>query len=515
MTVDQLPRRAGRREWTALAVLILPLLLVSMDVSVLYFAVPFIARDLNPTATQQLWIFDIYGFVLAGLLLTMGAVGDRIGRRRLLLIGAAGFSAASFAAAYAPNAESLIAARGVLGIAGATLMPSTLALIRNIFAHDSDRAKAMAVWAGVMSGGVAIGPILSGALLQYFWWGSVFLINIPAMVLLLILAPLLLPEFRGARGGSFDGVSAILSLAAVMPAIYGIKEWAADGFTAARLACALAGSVIGVLFVRRQRRVPDSVLDASLFTQRAFTVSVAAQLLAMFALVGNAVFVTQYLQSVLGMSPFISALWSLAPAVLVGGAAPLAAVLAPKLGAGPVVAAGFIIAAAGFAVMATIGMHALIPILIGAGLLGAGLVIVMTLVTDLAVGTVTPERAGAASAVLETGGELGGALGIAILGSIGAAVYRHRVETAIPADLPARAAHTLRETLGGAAGVASELPARIGDPLLSAARVAFTDGLDTMAAVGAAVMLLAALACGLLLRRGRPAGPDSPTDQHL
>ncbi|MFB7718594.1 MFS transporter [Nocardia sp. NPDC056100] len=421
MSINQSPQRAGRREWTALAVLVLPLLLVSMDVSVLYFAVPFIAGDLNPSATQQLWIFDSYGFVLAGLLLTMGAIGDRLGRRRLLLIGATGFSLASFAAAYAPNAEALILARGILGVAGATLMPSTLALIRNIFVHDGDRTRAMAVWAGVMSSGVAIGPILSGALLQYFWWGSVFLINIPAMVLLVGLAPVLLPEFRGAVSNRFDGVSALLSLAAVLPAVYGLKEWAANGFTLVRLVCLLAGIGFGVLFVRRQRTVPDTVLDASLFAQRTFTVSVAAQLLAMFALVGNAVFVTQYLQSVLGMSPFIAALWSLAPALLVGGAAPAAATLAPKLGSAAVVCTGFAIAAAGFGVLATIGVHGLVTALIGSGLLGAGLVIVMTLVTDLAIGAVSAERAGAAAAVLETGGELGGALGIAILGSIGAA----------------------------------------------------------------------------------------------
>jgi MFS transporter, DHA2 family, multidrug resistance protein len=515
MTFEEVPPRAGRKEWAALAVLILPLLLVSMDVSVLYFAVPFIVRDLDPSATQQLWIFDIYGFVLAGLLLTMGAIGDRIGRRRLLLIGAVGFSAASFAAAYAPNAEALIGARAVLGVAGATLMPSTLALIRNIFAHDADRTKAMAVWAGVMSSGVAIGPVLSGALLQYFWWGSVFLINIPAMALLLVLAPMLLPEHRGARTGRFDGISAILSLATVMPIIYGVKEWAANGFTMARLASLIIGLVIGALFVLRQRRVPDSVLDASLFTQRAFTASVVAQLLGMFALVGNAVFVTQYLQSVLGMSPFVSALWSLAPAVLVGGAAPLTAVLAPRVGSGPVVTAGFLVAASGFVVMALIGVHALVPVLIGAALLGAGLVMVMTLVTDLAVGAVDADRAGAASAVLETGGEFGGALGIAVLGSIGAAVYESHIDKAISPDLPAQAAHTVRETLGGAVGVAAHLPAATGDPLLAAARAAFTDGLDTMAIAGAVVMILAALACGVLLRPSRLAeSAGCPTDQH-
>ncbi|MVU83910.1 MFS transporter [Nocardia sp. ET3-3] len=514
MNSDANPR-AGRKEWAALAVLILPLLLVSMDVSVLYFAVPFIVRDLDPSATQQLWIFDIYGFVLAGLLLTMGALGDRIGRRRLLLIGAVGFSVASFAAAYAPNAEALIAARAVLGIAGATLMPSTLALIRNIFVHDADRTKAMAVWAGVMSSGVAIGPVLSGALLQYFWWGSVFLINIPAMVLLLGLAPAMLPEYRGARAERFDWLSAALSLAAVMPVIYGLKEWAANGFTVTRLVILLAGLAIGVVFAIRQRRVPESMLDAALFGKRVYTVSVSAQLLGMFALVGNAVFVTQYLQSVLGLSPFVSALWSLAPAVLVGGAAPLAAVFAPKVGPGPVIAAGFLLAASGFVVMALAGVHSPALVLIAAGLLGAGLVMVMTLVTDLAIGAVSAERAGAASAVLETGGEFGGALGIAVLGSIGAAVYENRVDRVVPADLPAAAAHTVHETLGGAVGVSASLPGEAGAAVLAAARAAFTSGMNTMAVVGAVVMVLAALGCGVLLRSDRPASEPTAVDDAL
>src|ERR1700712_297288 len=221
---------AGRKEWAALTVLLLPLLLVSMDVSVLYFAVPFSSEDLTPTATQQLWIFDVYGFVLAGLLLTMGSLGDRIGRRKLLLIGAVGFSLASLVAAYSQSAEMLIGARALLGVAGATLMPSTLGLIRNMFHDAKQRSTAIAIWTAVMTGGIALVPVLSGFLLEHFWWGSVFLINIPAMVLLLALGPVLVPEVRTPGRSRFDLVSSGLSLAAVLPIIYGIKEWAAQGF---------------------------------------------------------------------------------------------------------------------------------------------------------------------------------------------------------------------------------------------------------------------------------------------
>ncbi len=243
MTTTQSGPRAGRREWTGLAVLLLPLLLVSMDVSVLYFAVPFISRDLEPSSTQQLWIFDVYGFVLAGLLITMGSLGDRIGRRRLLLIGAVSFSLASLGAAYAHTAGELIAARAILGVAGATLMPSTLALIRNMFHDEKQRRTAIAIWTGGTTSGVALGPVLSGFLLDHFWWGSVFLINVPFMAMLLLLAPALVPEFRAPQAGRFDLLGSLLSLGAVLPVIYGIKEIAANGASAPRLAYIAVGVV--------------------------------------------------------------------------------------------------------------------------------------------------------------------------------------------------------------------------------------------------------------------------------
>src|SRR6195952_2696015 len=245
-------QQAGRREWTALCILILPLLLVSMDVSILYFAVPFISKDLGPTATEQLWIFDIYGFVLAGMLLTMGSLGDRIGRRKLLLIGAGCFSLASLVAAYSQSAEMLIAARALLGVAGATLMPSTLGLIRNMFHDAKQRSTAIAIWTAVLTAGIAVGPVLSGFLLEHFWWGSVFLINIPAVVLLLALGPFLLPDYQTPGRSRLDLTSSVLSLVAVLLVIYGMKEWASQGFAFSNLACIVGGLAVGVLFVVRQ-----------------------------------------------------------------------------------------------------------------------------------------------------------------------------------------------------------------------------------------------------------------------
>ncbi|MGW0433781.1 MFS transporter [Micromonospora sp. NPDC003197] len=497
--------RAGRREWIGLVVLLLPLLLVSMDVSVLYFAVPFISRELTPTSTEQLWIFDIYGFVLAGLLLTMGAIGDRIGRRRLLLIGAAAFGLASVAAAYATSPELLIAARALLGIGGATLMPSTLALIRNMFHDDKQRGTAIAIWSAVLTGGVAIGPVISGLLLDHFWWGSVFLINLPAMVLLLVLAPVLVPEFKPARTGRFDWISAVLSLSAVLPAIYGIKEIAAHGVDLTRLLIIAAGLVLAVLFIWRQRIAGNPMIDPALFRNRGFGSSVLTNLVAMFAIVGFAIFTTQYLQSVLGMRPLEAALWSLVPSLGVSVAAPLSPMLAQRINRAYLISAGFLIAVVGFVVLAQVQVDSpLWVVLTGAGVFAAGTAVVMTLITDLVVGTAPPEQAGTASALVECSSEFGGALGMAVLGSIGLAVYRDEVTDGVPGGLPADAVAGVRETLAGATVVAEGLPGPVGDALLVGARLAFVHGMQVAAVTAAVVMALAAVVSLLALRRVRP-----------
>lgn len=507
------PARAGRKEWLGLGVLLLPLLLVSMDVSVLYFAVPFISADLEPTSSQQLWIFDIYGFVLAGLLITMGAVGDRIGRRRLLMVGAAAFGAASVAAAYSDSAGMLIVIRGLLGVGGATLMPSTLALLRTMFADPRQRATAIAVWSATLTGGVALGPVLSGFLLSHFWWGSVFLINTPVMLMLLVAAPLLLPEYRtprqGARPDRFDLLSSLLSLASVLPVIYGIKKLAADGFDIAWVAAIAVGLAIGALFVHRQRR-PHAMLDLTLFARRAFSGSVVIAMLASFAMMGSAIFTTQYLQSVLGLSPLRAALWSVLPSVAVAGAAPLATSLARRVNRAYLLAGGLSIGAAGFGLLTQVQVDSrLWVVLVGAGVLAVGLVAVMTLVTDLIMASVSPAQAGAASSVSETGSEFGGALGMALLGSIGAAVYRRQVSGLLPAGLGPDAHAAAEQTLGGATAVAQQLPTQIGDQVVVAGRLAFTSGFHAAAAGGIGALVLGAVLAVMLLRLvGAP--PDAP-----
>lgn len=499
--------RAGRREWTGLAVLLLPLLLVSMDVSVLYFAAPFISADLGPTAAQQLWIVDVYGFVLAGLLITMGVLGDRIGRRRLLMIGAVAFGAASAAAAYSSSAWMLIAARAVLGVAGATLMPSTLALIRNMFHDPRQRRTAVAVWTAGTSAGVAIGPIISGVLLDHYWWGAVFLINIPVMLLLLVLGPVLLPEFRNPGPGRFDLLGAVLSLATVLPVIYGIQQAAEDGIRPVPAGAIVAGLIIGAVFVRRQLRMRDPAIDIGLFRNRAFSTAIGVNVLAIFGMVGFAFLATQYLELVLGLRPLTAALWQVPITVLVAAAAPATAALAGKVRPAFIVGGGLAVAALGFAVVTQVhGRWALALLLTGAGLYATGLVTGMTLTADMILTAVPAERAGAASALSETATELGGAFGVAILGSIGAAVYRHQMAGAVPAGTPPTAGHAAGQTLGGATAAARALPDRAGTVLLHAAREAFTSGMHAVAITNIVVMAAAAIAATAMLRNVRPPG---------
>jgi MFS transporter, DHA2 family, multidrug resistance protein len=501
--------KAGAREWTGLGVLLLPLLLVSMDVSVLYFAVPFISRDLEPSSTQQLWIFDVYGFVLAGLLVTMGSLGDRIGRRRLLLIGALCFSLASLGAAYSHSAGELIAARAVQGVAGATLMPSTLALIRNMFHDEKQRQTAVAIWTSATMSGIALGPVLSGFLLDHFWWGSVFLINVPFMILLLTLGPALVPEFRAPQAGRFDFISSVLSLGAVLPVIYGMQEISANGSQPGYIAAIGAGVAIGVMFVLRQARSRAPMIELALFRSRGFTGAVALNLVAMFAIVGFAIFATQYLQSVRGMSPLTAALWSIVPMAGTMTGVALSQLLAKRVDRGYMAAGGLLAAAGGFALLTQAQAHsALWFVLFGASIYAGGVVAALTVGNEFIMGAVPPDRAGAAAALVETSSEFGGALGMAVLGSIGVAAYRYELARTAPAGLPSAALGAARNTLGGALSVADHLPAQLGTQLVSAARVAFTHGLDT-AALGAGIAMIVAALLSARFFRGIEVVPDS------
>lgn len=494
---------AGRKEWIALCILCLPLMVVSMDVSILFFAAPAIAADLLPTATEQLWIFDVYGFILAGLLLTMGAVGDRIGRRRLLMIGSVGFALSSLFAAYAQTAETLILARAILGIAGSTLMPSTLALVRTMFQDPAQRMKAMAIWSAVMAGGVTIGPIIGGLLLDSFSWGSVFLINIPAMALLLIIAPFLLPESRSTAKVKVDLLSSILALAAILPMTYGVKTLAEDGWAIIPAALLAAGLLVGVLFVRRQWTIPNPLLDIRALMERRTGGSILVNFIAAFTLMASSLICTQFLQSVLGYSPFVASLWSVAPSIVVAAAAPIAGKLSQTCGRPRVMAGGFVLSALGFGVLSQIrleGFSPLVVLLIGAGLVAAGIVSVMTLVTDYVVGVAPADRAGAVGGLIETSNELGGAFGIAILGCVLAAVYRHAVTPFLPTELAPEAARAAGQTIAGASAAARHLPTEAAAQMMKASREAFITAMHATCIVSAVILLLATAVTVILLR---------------
>ena len=289
--------------------LALPTLLLGLDVTLLYLALPALAADLQPSSTQALWIMDAYGFMIAGFLITMGTLGDRIGRRRLLLIGAVAFGITSVVAAHATSAAMLIAARAVLGVAGATLMPSTLALISNMFGDTRQRALAIGVWATMFALGMAAGPVVGGLLLERFWWGSAFLVAVPVVVVLLVAGPVLLPEYRAPRSGPLDLASVLLSLAAVLPAVYGIKEIAKAGLEPGAVLALALGGLWALVFVRRQRRLASPLLDMRLFASRTFCAALFVLLVGLVGVSGVMLLVTQYLQLVAGLSPLAAGLW--------------------------------------------------------------------------------------------------------------------------------------------------------------------------------------------------------------
>jgi len=495
---------AGARQWAGLAVLALPTVLLGLDVTLLYLALPALAADLRPTSTQALWIMDIYGFMIAGFLVTMGGLGDRIGRRRLLMLGAAAFGAASLLAAFSTSAEMLIGARAALGVAGATLMPSTLALITNLFTVARQRALAIGLWATMFALGMAAGPVVGGVVLDRFWWGAAFLVAVPTVALLLVLAPLLLPEYRAPRSGPLDLPSVLLSLAAALPLVYGMKELAKEGAGPGALLAAAAGFAFAVLFVRRQRRLDSPLLDLGLFASRGFVAALLILLVGLMGVSGAMLLVTQYLQLVAGFTPLTAGLWMGPPAlamVAAGIAAPLAA---RRFRPGFVAAAGLAFSAIGYLLLAGLGAppSGTAVAVGGFALVYLGLGVIAALGTDLVVGAAPPAEAGSASAISETVQELGVALGVALLGSLAALVYRSRMATAAPPALPESASAALAESLWAATAAADLLPAAA----LEEARAAFLAGMNTVGLLAGLVAAGLAVLAALALRRIPPLG---------
>ncbi|MDT0203418.1 MFS transporter [Nocardioides sp. AE5] len=495
-TPDQLTSR-GR--WAALAVLMLPVLLVSIDNTALSFAVPALSRSLAPSGNQLLWIIDVYPLVLAALLVTMGSLGDRIGRRRILLLGGVGFAAVSVLAAFAPSAGWLVAARALLGVFGAMLMPATISLIRNIFTDAAERRTAIAIWMAGFSGGAALGPMVGGWLLQHFWWGSIFLIAVPVLVPLLVLAPRLLPESRDPDPGPVDILGIALVSLALAAVVYGIKAFATHGLDQVTVAAAIAGVGAGVLFVRRMLTRRNPMLDVRLFANPVFSVSLVVNLVSVFALVGFIYFLTQHLQLIAGHSPLDAAVMMI-PGLVVTVALGLGAVpMVHRFGAVPVMVGGVLLNAFGYVVVSALGHTGSgIALLVGFVLVCAGVGMSETVSNDLALGAVPPAKAGAASAVSETAYEVGAVLGTAVLGSLLNLAYRQGVQ--VPVTVDPELAEQARATLGAAHEVAESLPSAAADALLASAAHAFDSGVTVTAAIAGALSFAVAIAAHRILR---------------
>jgi DHA2 family multidrug resistance protein-like MFS transporter len=506
--VDDAPTTAGKREWLGLAVLALPTFIVAIDLFVLLLALPNIATDLDAGANQQLWVTDIYGFVLAGFLVTMGTLGDRIGRRKLLLIGSVAFGIGSIVCAYSTSAEMLIVARAVLGIAGATLMPSTMGLIASLFRNPRQMATAFGIFSGTFTLGAVFGPVIGGVMMAYFWWGSVFLLGVPIMLLLVVVGPKLLPEASNPKAGKMDGTSVVLSLAALLPIIYGIKELARHGWQFVPALVLVVGLVFGVVFIRRQRQLANPLLDLKLLRNR--TVGASFPAMVAYSSLGGGIMMLMllYFQLVAGMSTLEAGL-AMVPGMLTGA---LGFQIAPKLAArfrpGYVIALGLLGSAIGFLMMTQFSTESGSTVLvIGFAVASFFGVAMPGLGSNLIVASAPPEQAGSAGSLAQMANEFGSTLGLAIYGTIGAAVYRATLD--LPAGVPNDVATAADDSLAGAAAATANLPDDAAAAVLGPAHEAFVSGVHVVAAIGTAVVVAMAAMIAVRLRHVPPFGQEA------
>ncbi|MFJ8138384.1 MFS transporter [Streptomyces sp. NPDC096013] len=485
---------AGANRWVVLVVLCVSLLLVALDATVLHVAVPAVTEDLKPGAIELLWIVDVYPLVCASLLILFGTLGDRVGRRRILLLGYGLFGVASGLAALAHDAQVLILARALLGVGGAMIMPATLSILRQVFPDRRERAVAIGVWSAVAAVGAAVGPLLGGFLLEHFWWGSVFLVNIPLMLISLPIGRLLLPESRGDRDGPWDVVGALMAAGGLFGVVFGVKrlgggEPVQSAWTVAPL---LVGAVLLVLFVRRQRRRTHPLVDLKMFRRPAFSTSVGCIVLAMLALVGLELIAAQYLQLVLGLSPLQTGL-RLLPLTFAAMAAGLfGARMLHRFGPRRMVCFGFCLTAFSVLTLTVMGERDNTGLLLfGFLLLGFGLEMTLFGAYESMLSEAPPAQAGGAAAIGETSYQLGAGIGIALLGSVMNAAYAPGLSS-VP-GVPASAATSAGHSLGEAYDVAGRLGGARGAALRDAARHAFIHGLHVTLLVSAALLLLGAV----------------------
>jgi EmrB/QacA subfamily drug resistance transporter len=469
----------ARDRWLALAVLCASLLAIVVDNTIVNVALPTLVRDLDADISELQWVVDAYTLVFAGLLLVAGALGDRYGRKRTLLAGLAVFGAASAAAAYAGGVDALIAARAVMGAGAAFIMPATLSLLVSVFRDERERATAIGIWAATAGVGVALGPVVGGFLLDHFWWGSIFIVNVPLTALALVAGTRLIPGSRDPVARRIDWAGAGLSVAGLVALVWAIIEAPSEGWTAAPvLGAGALGAAALAAFVARQRRIAEPLLDVRLFNNPRFTAASSTVTVLFFALFGFLFLSTQYLQFVLGYSPSAAGLRVLPYAGAMIVFALVSSKLVASLGTKRVAAAGMLLFAAGLAVASTLTTSSGYGRL-GAALLlmGAGMGLAGAPATESIMGSLPPERANIGSAVNDTTRELGGALGVAIVGSIMSSLYATRLSDEVPA--------AARESLG--AGV------ELGGGVADAAREAFVHAMSRASIVVAVVAALGAL----------------------
>ncbi|MFE7131357.1 MFS transporter [Streptomyces sp. NPDC057638] len=511
MSAGTVPK-AGRKEWFGLGILALPTLLVALDVFVLLLALPHLSADLGADSNQQLWIMDIYGFMVAGFLVPMGTLGDRIGRRRLLLTGGTVFAAASLLAAFATSPAMLIAARVLLGVAGAAISPSTLALISQMFQDAKQRAGAIGMWASCFTLGAIIGPMLGGLMLEHFWWGSLFLLGVPVMILLLIAGPKVLPESSSEDAGRIDLPSVALNLGTVLPVIYGIKESARNGFGTLPALAIVTGVALGVAFVHRQRTLKSPLLDVTLFKHGRFSASLLGLLA--YSLTGGTVMLlmTQYFQAARQMTPFEAGLGLLPGMAAATVSFMVCPLIARRIRPAYVIGAGITGVTAVLAVFTQIGTAS------GTGTLIAGFAVfsfcgapLVALGTHMIVGTVPPQKAGSAGALSQISNEFGAALGVATLGTLGLTVYRNEIDSTVPETIPAAAAEAARDSVSGAAAATESLPPHLADAFMNPVQTAFTSGIHTVTAVSAILITTAGTLFVTRMRHIPPIGKEQTT----
>lgn len=493
---------AGRREWLGLVLLCLPTMLAMLDLNVVILALPRITAALRSSATQQLWITDIYGFFIAGFLVTMGRVGDRIGHKKLLLIGVGAFGVLSPVAAYSANSGMLIAIRALLGIAGATIIPMTLALIRNMFPNAKQMGTAMGVWATAMMAGISFGPAVGGLLLNSFWWGSVFMIAVPVMLVLLLLGPGLLPESRDPGPERVDGPSVALSLGTILPLVYGLTELARAGWAVLPVVAVVVGVASGWMFKRRQNRLSNPLLDLRLFAIPAIGGGLVLYLFTGGANAGIALLMVMHMQLLEGFSPLKTALWLLVPSVIMVVGIQVAMGLAKKIKPGLILMGGAIISFAGMLILTQVhAVSGFTTLIVGLCVMFFGVSAVPVLTNQMVLQTAPKEKAGSAGSLSTTSGDLGTALGIACIGSLATVFYQGHVH--IPANVPSGAAAATNQSIANAVAAAHHLPPAVAANLLTAARHTFNSAFTTIAAI-CAVLFLALAVLDFFTLRGVP-----------